>query len=362
MRNIIVISMFFLVTNVSLSWEIKLVKQISFNENVSAILVTGSFAVLEDGTLIFADIKDQNNQLKLFNEDGKLLKAWAKFGPGPEEFGGLASLDYQSPYLAVLDAGKQCVHVFEKLQNYEFKKIGQVPAWEASNLINIYDRYILIGGYIVSPRGQKYALFMRDFNGKETKYILPLENRFGTSSASDYKKIFEKVSGFQQNDWFCRWGNTVFYVSGVRLKIVKVDLRTKKIDFFGHAPNNFRPLEMDKQTKYNLMQPGMGKKVGEDLLTKFSFVGGIFADKDIVGVIYANREKKIGGELYFVPYLQIYDHFGKLCHEQKLAEVFSEETFFPLYYKKESRLLYLLSITSSPAAIIYKIYKFSINP
>lgn len=159
------ISTLFILTNIGFSWQVKFRKTISIEED--ALFQTGFFAVLEDGTFLFTDFRDKNNQIKVFNEDGKLIKAWGKMGPEPGEFGGLGLPDYQGPYLAVSDAGKYQIHVFERLKNYEFKKIGEFLAWEYSSHVKIYGRNVLLSGYIVSPKGKKYALFMRDFNGKE---------------------------------------------------------------------------------------------------------------------------------------------------------------------------------------------------
>ncbi len=361
MRKMTFISALLILTNISFSLQVKLIKTISIDEE--ALFVTGFFVVLEDGNLLFTDMRDKNNQIKVFNEDGKLLKAWGKMGPGPDEFGGLGPLDYQSPYLAVSDGGKHRIHVFEKLQNYGFKKIGEILAWEQSSHIKIYKKNVLIHGYIVSPKEKKYGLFMRDFDGKETKYILPLEYHYGARSMSEHEKIREEVSGLSGGIAFLDvYQDTVFFVSDVRLRIVKIDLRSKKIEFLGKEPKNFRALAMNKKTRDALMNPQTGKEFTEDIITRHSFVSGIFADKDYIGVIYVNREKKINNELFYVPHIQIYDHSGELLHEQSLAPFFSEDRVTPLFYQRDKRHLYLCSIVSGKEAINYAVYKFSIEP
>ncbi|HDQ15870.1 MAG TPA: hypothetical protein ENN45_02305, partial [Bacteroidetes bacterium] len=331
MKKVTFISVFVVLTNICFSWQIKLVKTIPIEEE--ALFVSGLFTVLDDGSFLFTDIRDENNQFKILNKDGKLIKAWGKKGPGPDEFGGLGFLDYQSPYLAVADAGKQRIHVFEKLQNDEFKKISDFLAWEINDHIKIYKKNVLINGYIVSPKGRGYVLFMRDFTGKNTKYILPREKVYGDMSAREYEKTKEAVSGISYIAFIDIYEDTVFYVSDVRLGIAKINLRSKTIDFIRKEPKNFRALAMNKKTREMLMNPQDGVDKFEDILTKHSFVSGIFADKDFVGVLYVNREKKINNELFFVPYLQIYDHSGELLHEQPLAPFFSEERFTPLFYQ-----------------------------
>ncbi|MFC2142327.1 6-bladed beta-propeller [Acidobacteriota bacterium] len=360
MRKITFLSALLVLTNICFSWQVKLIKTISIDED--ALFNAGFFVVLEDGNLLFTDIRDKNNQIKVFNEDGKLVKAWGKMGPGPDEFGGLGFLDYQSPYLAIADAGRHGIHVFEKLQNYEFKEIGNFLAWELTSHIKIYKKNVLMCGYIVSPRGEKYTLFMRDFSGKETEYLLPLENHHGARSMSEHKKIREKVSGLAALAFFDVYQDTVYYVSDVRLRVAKIDLKSKKIEFIGKEPKNFRALAMNKKTRNALLNPQTGKEFAENIITRHSFVNGIFTDKDFVGVIFVNREKKINNELFYVPHIQIYDHSGKFLHGQTLAPFFSEQRFTPLFYQKDEGHLYLGSLISSEDAVKYVVYKFSIEP
>jgi len=352
--------MLFTLANVCFSWQVRLLRTISIDER--DLLIPSVFAVLEDGNLLFTDLRDNDRQIKLFNEEGKLIKAWGKFGPGPGEFMGAGFLDYQSPYLVVQDAGKNRISVFEKIDNDEFKKIGELTAWELSSHIKIYDKYVLLCGYIVSPKGEGYSLFMRDFNGKETKYVLPVENHFGARSMSEYRRIQDEVAGISARDFLDVYQDTAFFISDVRLRVAMIDLRSMKIEFIGKEPADFRALAMNKKTSDALMDPQSGEGFSEDIITKHSFVNGVFADKDIVGVLYVNRDKEINNELFFVPRIQIYDHSGKLLHQQTLAPFFSEERYAPVFYQKDKRHLYLLSMISSELAIKYVIYEFSVEP
>lgn len=348
-------------SNLCFAWDVKFIKKISVEDGV--LFNSVGFVVLEDGNFLFTDFKDKENQIKIFNEDGKLIKAWGKMGPGPDEFGGVGFLDYQIPYLALADAGRHRIRVFEKLKNYEFKRIGDILAWEQEGTIKIYQKKVLIHGYIVSPEGKKYKLFMRDFSGRKTEYILPIEHDYGARSMTEYKKIKEELYFSLPLSFMDIYEDTLFYVRDVRLRVVKIDLKSKKIGVIGKESKNFRTLTIDKKTKNMLMDPQnpKGKELTEDILTRHSFVSGLFADKDFVAIIYVNREKKIDSNLYWVPYIQIYDHSGQVLHEQSLAPFFSEDRLIPLYYLKDQSLLYLCSITSSEAAYQYEIYKYSVE-
>jgi hypothetical protein len=359
MKKATLIGALLTLTNICFSSQVRLIRTISINEK--DLLIPSVFVVLEDGNLLFTDLRDNNRQIKVFNKEGKLIKAWGKFGQGPGEFAGAGFLDYQSPYLAVQDLGKHRIYVFEKQKNNEFVKIGELLAWEQDNGIKIYDKYVLLSGYIVSPKGEGYVLFMRDFNGKETKYVLPNMYRFGATSTSEHRVIKDKVSGISARNFLDVYQDTAFYVSDVRLRIAVIDLRSMKIEFIGKEPADFRALAMNKKTSDALMDPRSGISV-EDILTKHSFVNGVFADKDIVGILYVNRDKTINKELFYVPRIQIYDRSGKLLHQQTLAPFYTEEMYATFFYEKDKRHLYLLSAISDASSIKYVIYEFSVEP
>lgn len=336
---------------------IKLAERIPIEENT--LMLTGSFVLLEEGVFLFADPRDDNNQFKLISQTGKLIKAWGRRGPGPEEYGGIAFLDYQGKYLAAYDAGKQRVYIFE-VSNNNFNKRYEIVAWETNSVIKLYNQSILIEGYVVSPKDEKYIIFKRDFAGKKTEYILPLIYRFGGKSWREYEQTKEEVSGISTKGFADVFNSFFFYVSDARLKIIKMDLNTMKIDTLGYQTENFRSLTMDKKTREELVQIKTGRKIMEDMLDRYSFITGIFADDNLIGIVYVNREKKIQDEKYFVPYYQIYDYSGKLKKEGLLEGYYTMEPLTPLFYQKGKGNLFLLSTTSSDSGLKYTIYKYEI--
>ncbi|MDI6697493.1 MAG: hypothetical protein QME85_00960 [Candidatus Saccharicenans sp.] len=101
----IIISCVFLILflpNFCYSWEIKLIKKIPIKDK--ALFHSVGFAVLEDGTFLFTDLKDKANQLKIFDEEGKLIWAWGKMGPGPDEFWWIGILRLSEP----ISGGSRC--------------------------------------------------------------------------------------------------------------------------------------------------------------------------------------------------------------------------------------------------------------
>lgn len=357
LKIILIISALYFQSISGQAQTIKLVEKIPVEPN--ALMVTGSFIVLENGNFLFADLRDDNNQFKIFNEAGKLIKSWARRGPGPEEYGGIAILDYQGKYLAAYDAGRQRIHIFERSNN-SFQKIYEIMAWETNSVVKLHNQGVLIEGYMVSSEDKKYIIFKRDFSGKKTEYILPLMYRFGGKSMSEYNQTRVEVEGVSRLGFADLFNDLLFYVSDVRMKIIKMVLKTMKTEIFGSPPENFRPLTMTKNTREDLLQINTGRKILEDLLDRYSFITGIFADSSFVGVIYVNREKRIQDEKYFVPYFQIYDHSGNLLSEGLLEGYYTMENFTPLFYQKGKGNLFLLSTTSSDSGLNYTIYKYEI--
>jgi hypothetical protein len=156
--------------------------------------------------------------------------------------------------------------------------------------------------------------------------------------------------------------DTAFYVSDVRLKVAKIDLRTMKTEFMGKEPRDFRRLVMDKKMRDEIEYPTSGKDIIDDIRIRHSFISGILADKDIVGILYENRDKRIDNELFCAPRIQINDHSGNPLHEQALAPFYSELRFSPYYYQKDKKRLYLLSQVSDESKVKFVIYEFALIP
>jgi hypothetical protein len=75
---------------------------------------------------------------------------------------------------------------------------------------------------------------------------------------------------------------------------------------------------------------------------KHSFISGVFADTEFVGIIYYNYSSEIGA---WTPILQIYSPDGALLSELPLPDVSSldDYTLKHFYYRQDSNRLYYLS-------------------
>lgn len=359
MRKTFLTALILITAGVCPAWQAKFVRDVAMKDERQPLMVASSIVVMDNGDFLFTDIKDRDAQFKAFDGRGRLIKAWGKMGQGPDEFMGLAGLVHREPYLAVQDCGKHVLHVFRNVGNYRFQRLFDVPD-RPDGIGKLYGGNVIIYGYIKSPQDKDYCVSMTDFGGRKTDYIIPNDRKYADSPGEN-RKIWEEVSGLSANGYFDLAGDTLFFVSDVRISIVRLDMKTRRIGFFGKPPGNFHPLSMSRKTHEELLQPETGKEVGERLRTNCSFVSGLFADKDIVGVIYVNRDRKIGGDLFYTPYLQIYDHAGKLLNEQSLTPAYFEDTGIQIHYNQDKRRLYLLRMLTGGEDYEYSVLEYSIE-
>jgi len=215
-----------------------------------------------------------------------------------------------------------------------------------------------MGGYITSPKGKGYIVFARDFYGGNTQYILPFEYKYGERSLSEHQKTREEVSGISSRCYADIYEDDLFYISDVRVRVIKTNLKTKKIEILGKDPKNFRAPVMDKKTRNELLQPQTGKGKMQEILNKFSFVTGIFVDKDYFGLIFLNREKRSAMNSILWLMFKFMIILERCCMKVSWKTFYTEEKISPLVYQKGTGCLYLLGMTSSELGVKYVIYKY----
>lgn len=333
-------SIFFLslfIVNSSVALEVKLVSKFNLSQEKILLLHPMDFAVTEDEVLIFTDAKDGN--IKLYDNSGKFIKSWGRRGPGPDEFQGVGWCDYRNPYLIILDAGKMKVFVYKRLKDNGFQKINKIYCMGGFSNIGLYKDNVIIDDYIVSKNGKKYSLYMKDFQDKKTSYLLPLEMRYGFRSKKKYERNRSDISKVTSQIGFLDIaGDNVYFALDARLRITKINLKTKEIEFFGKETENYVRPRVTAKIKKAFAQRS-GKQVREEKM-KMSWVVGVFSDKDIVGLLYTNLDK--ASSLWKVT-LQLYSSDGEFLEEENLSDAVDYGYSPRNFYNKENGCLYVLS-------------------
>jgi hypothetical protein len=328
------ILLMFLTNTILPGAEVRLIKKIPLSQDETFIFYAGPFSVTEDETFILADVK--NGDFKLYDNTGNIIKIWGKRGPGPDEFGVPAFCDYQKSYFSFIDLKKRKIFVYKTKEDKDFEKVKEILCPSLATDIKLKGDKVLVSGFIRNSKGNKFELYMKDLKNQTTSYLLPAKTKYGFKSKGKYKEIAPiGISGFCDFE-----GDTIYFVWEGNLRIIRINLKTKEIDSFGEQTKNYiKPKATSSLTSaYNKLK----KELIHKEKRKMSYVIGVFADKDVVGLIYSNFNKALS---IWQMTLQLYSPNGELLKEIFLPEArnYDDTMGCSFFYIKEKKLLYFLS-------------------
>jgi len=269
--------------------------------------------------------------------------------------------DYKEPYFAVLDTGIHKVLILNRIQNNDFKRVHELICVRAPQNIRLYKNNIIIGDSIISKNGERYSLYMKDFNDQKIHYLLHDYEKYGLSSEKEYESKYREIaratSGYAFFDVF---DDHVYYAWEGRLKIIKIGLNTKKREIFGEDTENYvRPSVTSKIRK------AYGQILAGDVITsermKMSWIRGVFADERHSIILYTNLDEKL--DLWMAT-LQFYDSEGEYIKEINLPDAVDYRNSGPAcFYDRENHYLYILSARLREKDFMdeYEILKYEIK-
>jgi hypothetical protein len=250
------------------------------------------------------------------------------------------------------------ISIYKRIEKTKFVRINEILCLGCMSDIRLLKENVLIGGYKVDRSGKKYSLYYKDFKNKEIHYLLPSYLQYGFKSANEYDRKYREISPIGSESFFYICKDYIYYVWEGRLRIIQMNLNTKKVKFFGQETKNYtRP----KVTKGILQARKERKSIKERKeKQKMSWVRGVFADNEFIGLLYTNYDK---ASSLWKALLQLYSLEGKLLSEVKLPDAVDFSMRGPSYfYHKENHHLYILSrrLKESNYLDEYEILKYKI--
>lgn len=325
-----------------LSADIKLIEKIIIHQDDdNFIQQTTKIAVTEDEYFIFPDRKAGN--IKIFNNKGKLVKLWGRKGMGPTDFAYPVFCDYIKPKFILLDFGKYKATLYERVGILKFKKVNDIFVHALGSEVKIYNNEVMIAGYKVDKQKKGYQLYSIDLSTKDTTYILPTEVKYGYDTYKAFRKDYaKKIAPLGLSSFFDFYGGHIYLVWEANLKVLKIERKTNDIVSFGHQTKNY--IKPEVTSRLRKMQREKSLKMYQER-QKMSYVTGIFAEKEYIGLIYSNFDQS---DSFWKSTLQIYRPNGDFVMEKELTGAYAETQFAEpsSFYNKANKMLYFLSRTS----------------
>jgi hypothetical protein len=340
-KSITIILFILIISHLNLfSIDIKKESSVELNQEKLIIQRAMSIVVLKDDQYLILDYKAKN--IKLYDKDGTFIKIWGKQGFGPNEFGKPSLMEYRDNLLAVGDNGKRKIFIYKDKGRNEFTLIKDFYSRSIGDWYTLHGNKLLISGSKKGKDFKDYELYLMDIETDEIDFLLFLWHKFGYESYKEYDRKYEsELRAVSFNSFSDILDKHAYFVWAQRMRIIKIDLDTKKQFIFGHKTENYTQPRQTKRMRELFMKRDP-KVYLED--RPFSHIIGLIADNDFIALIYANYDEKAPG---WQSFMQFYTHDGTFINEKKIPGATNND-HYPLsthYYNKDTKNFYFLSQT-----------------
>ena len=338
--------------------DIKEIGKIPLHQDKVLIQRAMSICVSREENYFLLDFKASD--IKLYNKHGEFKKVWGKQGFGPLEFGRPRLLDYREPFMVIMDLGKRKYIIYSDEKNSDFSHIKEFSNPMMGTDMQVVGDKLLICGNKADNSGRLYDLYSYNYQTGVADFLIPIEDKYGYTSFKEYKnKYEEELTAISDNSYCDLNKNFVYYVWAGDLKVIRVNLKDKKRTVFGHKTGNYTKPWMTKQMREDYLTANF--KGGHLEYRKFSYLTGILADENLVGVLYCNfQETKSGWQNI----IQFYSPDGVFLVEKELPGGVNSDNY-PIktfYYNQKTKILYFLSQTiDKDLNDVYGIIKYKIQ-
>lgn len=328
--------------------RIELLSQFYLEQKSEFIAHARDIAVDEKENIYVVDGDSSN--IKIYNKDGKLLKTFGRKGGGPGEFMYPFRVDVNDKWICVQDVHALKYIIFDRT----FKEIKRIFYLLSPNdtFIISKDR-IIANGYFVEKNGKEFIGIIIDFSGKVIKALIP----FQYPRDDMWNRVTDSLSFLDISN-----NEEIYFVKEREVKVFKFNKSGELVRKFGENPSYF--YQCKKTKDFDLIYKGNSQsemmEADERWRRSFSWVSGIFALKDLVGVIITNFNNKLNKWEYF---LRCYDCDGNLLENGKKIEGIGKSSyqhFFMIDSNHEDKI-YILETLDDEKEPKYRFSKYKVT-
>jgi len=328
-----------------------LLKRIILSQEEELIARAYDFAITKEENIFLSDLRDQN--IKLYDRSGQFIKSWKMRGQGPGEYQSMGKINFMDPYLGILDLPgfKLVIYRLEKSQELEWIKNIQSGSQSLSNF-QFYNNMAIFDGMVRDESGQ-YYLQSQDLEEKKHSLFLPTGERFRQSPKkgvlgpggpyAEFSGLWGPIKGYLDV-----YDNHIYSVWNGRSEVIKIDMDTKKWEVFSQKSINY--IQPDKR------QRSQKEKENWAHLKSVSWVKGVFADNNLVGIVYLTYDWK---KSCYVPYLQTFNNDGVFQKEAILEGASGDypKQYFQVKYSRHTGRLYVLLTNEEDVSFEILVYQ-----
>lgn len=339
-------------------FELKFVKVIEFEGRSESQINFRSFCVAEDGLFLIPDY--QAGTIKTFDQDEIIseLKFAKKFGIkgfGSDEFNRPAYCfydNYRSKFVvADIGKGSNKVFIYDRIGGTDFKRVYKSPGADCYDmrLWGNDGNKLIVSGYVKDKENKSYDLYSINLeNPNQKEFLLSSYQKYHLTNDEDYRiGYFKKrtLPAIGIKAFIDVYVDDVYFVWEGKLKIIKINLKTKEKILFGQVTKDYiEPFASAELVK--AYHDEDYTKVWQERM-KMSFVRDIFATSRYVFVVYDGP-----GQGNFR--IQAYTPEGEFLDDKKIP---NNHPYREMWFDKQNFTLYSLSrtVSNKPQILIYKV-------
>ncbi|HLP46330.1 MAG TPA: hypothetical protein VK469_10300 [Candidatus Kapabacteria bacterium] len=337
--------------------EVKLAEKIGFSQDAgSNPLETRGFCLTDDELFITPNQKNGDIEISEINSSRlELINVLRgkEFGLMEPTF---CYYNKKEGRLGIVDFGKKQIVIFERTGRSEFTLVDEIPCIRLATDIQLFgkkgEERLLLSGYIPDENGTPYDLYEVKLADGQTTLLLPSWHKYGLKSNEEYKIEYRQNSGIRAkglDSWFDVQGDDVYYTWSANYKIIKINIKSKALTFFGQKPRNYVEPSAEK------LIPALNnrnKLMMETARQSMSYISKVFTTPEYVLVIFEGPFNQVNG-LNFT--LQLYDLNGKYLGETAIPGRPGDR----MHFDKDKKILYSLSRNSANSGYIISKYTVS---
>ncbi|MCX6578922.1 MAG: hypothetical protein NT166_01905 [Candidatus Aminicenantes bacterium] len=339
--------------------EVRSAGKIEFSPgSVSSPLETQGFCLTED-ELIITPIQDEG-KIDVFEINDSHLELIKVIGRKGFDFlePTFCSYNQKEGKLGVLDFEKRNILIYDRISRDEFEFKREIPCLRLATDIQftgVKGDKVLIAGYMPDEDGNPYDLYEVSADGQIT-FLLHSYDKYGLASDAEYNAKYRgkdkddyKAKGL--DSWFDVQGDDVYFVWSPKCSIIKLNLKSRQVTFFGQKPRFYVEPSSGK------LLEALGKRdlqMMETARQSMSYISKVYTTQEFVLVIFEGPFNQ-GNGLNIT--LQFYDLDGRYLGEAAIPGKPGDR----MHFDKEKKMLYSLAKNPSSGDPGYFISKYTIS-
>jgi len=336
-------------------FNIKLIDKIPLAQETGLLENVWDFCVTGDHLFLVPDYKAGN--VKIFGPNGNLVKVLGRKGFGPDELlkPAYCFYDKEKDKFGVFDFGTRKIFIYNRIGKTGFERVKEIYCLAGATGIQLKDNKLLVSGYKSGSSGTHYDFYYVDLTNDQTTFLLPSYYKYGLISWHQFKTQYINNPGIKAIGiaaWFDICGDNAYFAWEGDLRIIKIDITSGEIDFFGEKPSHYiKPFASKSLLE---ARRTMNFKIIESEWDKMSYIKDIFASSKYVLVIYKGPVKPGSESNYWMQFYTLAGNYledipipgnpgSRMCFDKDKDILYSlssevDEELFERYFVLEYKL------------------------